>query len=134
MSARCNIMVVEDEALIALDLAMTLEEMGAVVHGPFDSVDRAATACENVDAAILDVDLRGEPVFALADRLMAQGTPFLFHTARSDTDAIFARYGRGTQILRKPGRADTLARALLTLLDETTRRRRQGFRMVRAAS
>ena len=122
MNSGCNIMVVEDEALIALDLAMTLEEMGAVVHGPFDSVDRAVPACDSVDAAILDVDLRGESVLALADRLHARGTPFVFHTARCDVAALVARYGRETLILRKPGRADQLTRALLALVNGARRR------------
>lgn len=114
----CNVLVVEDEALIALDLAMTIEEMGAVVCGPFNSVDRAAPTCDTVDGAILDVDIKGGTVFALADRLHAKGTPMVFHTGRSDVAGLRARYGESTPILRKPARMDQLRLVLSALIDK----------------
>ena len=116
MPATCNIMVVEDEALIALDLAMSLEEMGAEVLGPYGRVAAAMAACGSVDAAILDVDLCGETVFPLADRLRASGTPMLFHTARADTAALRDRYGPDIRILPKPARLDQMSRALVGLV------------------
>lgn len=126
-------MVVEDEALIALDLTMTLEEMGAQVLGPFGTI-RAAAACGAVDAAILDVDLGGEPVFPLADRLRAAGTPLLFHTARADIAALRDRYGPDVPILSKPARLDRMARALLGLVDVAARRHASARPALRAAS
>ena len=112
----CKIMVVEDEALIALDLAMTIEELGGAVCGPFDSVDRALDACDDTDAAILEVDLRRGTVLALADRLRAAGKPFAFHTGRSDVAALRRRYGGDVPILRKPTRSASLRDALGSLI------------------
>lgn len=117
MSVRCSIMVVEDEALIALDLAMTLEEMGADVCGPFGTVAAALCCCEGVDAAVLDVDLHGELVFPVADRLQASGTPFLFHTARADISCLLNRYGADTPVLAKPSREEHVRRGLISLLN-----------------
>ena len=113
----CRIMVVEDEALIALDLAMTIEEMGGAVCGPFSSVDRAVACSGEPDAAILDVDLRCGTVIALADRLRAAGTPFAFHTARSDLAPLRRRYGLDVPILRKPARGAALRDLLRTMIE-----------------
>lgn len=111
-----RVLVVEDEALIALDLAMTIEEMGASVCGPYGCPKRAAAAAEQADAAILDVDLRGGTVLAVADRLRAAGKPFAFHTGRSDLTSLRSRYGRDVPILRKPSRASEVRDALRALI------------------
>lgn len=118
-------MVVEDETLIALDLAMTLEEMGAAVVGPFGTLRGALAGARDVDAAILDVDLGGQTVFPLADRLSASGTAILFHTARTDTAALRDRYGPDVPILSKPARFNDLSHALLRLVDTARGRGRR---------
>jgi DNA-binding response OmpR family regulator len=85
-----KIMIVEDEALIALDLAMAVEEKGAQVVGPFMALPAALAGLETEtpDAAILDVDIRGNLVFPLADRLADKGIPFVFQTGRLDIAAL----------------------------------------------
>lgn len=78
-----HILVVEDAYLIADDLSAALREEGAVVVGPAASVPkgmRLAAEEECIDAAILNVDLRGVAVFPLADALIERGIPFLFLT------------------------------------------------------
>lgn len=130
----CNVMVVEDEALIALDLALTIEEMGAAVCGPFNSVVHAASSCDRVDGAILDVDIRGGTVLELADRLRANGTPIVFHTGRSDVAPLRARYGAATPILRKPARLDQLRAALQGLMRKRGVTRANGRCGMRTAS
>ncbi|MEM9798132.1 MAG: response regulator [Pseudomonadota bacterium] len=97
-----NILIVEDEALIALDLSMILEDEGADIHGPCCTVDAAMGCTDNIDAAILDVDLRGETVFPIADRLQAAGTPFIFHTGRADMEELRGRYGADVSVVVKP--------------------------------
>ena len=97
-----NIIVVEDEALLAVDLAMTLEDEGAHVVGPCMSLEQALADDRPVDAAVLDVDLRGRPVFPYADRLAEQGKPFMFHTGRADVAVLRARYGDDVAVVQKP--------------------------------
>lgn len=78
------IMVVEDEYLIAINIETTLIDMGANVIGPFSHVE---TALEALDAgkpvphaAILDINVRGRPVFPVAERLDERNIPFVFAT------------------------------------------------------
>ena len=103
-----RILVVDDEALVALDLQATLEDGGAMVVGPFHGLRgamRAAASDEPLDAAILDVDLGDDSVFPLADRLIDGGVPFVFHTGRSDLDRLHHRYG-DVVVLLKPSRPE----------------------------
>ena len=79
----CNIMVVEDEYLIADDLASLLREAGAFVVGPAASLPegmRLAADTEQIDAAVLDIDLGGVTVFPLVDELLARGIRIMFLT------------------------------------------------------
>ena len=75
--------MVEDEYLIADDLAEMLREAGADVVGPAASLPsalRLASHSERIDAAILDVQLDGVTVFPLAGELRARGIPMMFLT------------------------------------------------------
>lgn len=78
--AATRILVVEDEFLIALDIAGVLEQAGLTVIGPAANVGDAldAIAREAVDGALLDVHLAGQPVGPIADALIARGIPFAF--------------------------------------------------------
>ncbi|PRY92586.1 response regulator receiver domain-containing protein [Hasllibacter halocynthiae] len=97
-----RIMIVEDEALLALDLSLTLEDEGAEIEGPFHRLEQAMRYDpQEIDAALLDVDLSGVPVFPLADVLDRRGIPFVFHTGRADLAALRERYG-DVPILMKP--------------------------------
>ena len=107
-----NILIVEDEALVALDLSMILEERGAAVAGTCGTVEEAFDAvAPNIDAAILDVDLHGRLVFPVADRLRKNGTPFVFHTGRYDTNTLRERYG-DVMVLAKPAGDEAIVQAL----------------------
>lgn len=78
-----RILVVEDEYLLAADVARLLEQDGAEVVGPFPTVGQALShlAKEDMpDFALLDVNLRGELVFPVAELLLSQEVPFLFVT------------------------------------------------------
>ena len=107
-----NILVVEDEALVAVDLSMMLEDEGARVVGPCMSVGDALAYGAPVDAAVLDVDLRGEAVFPVADRLSREGKPFMFHTGRANLDELRARYGHAVPIVTKPSSPEEIVRTL----------------------
>ncbi len=78
--AAMRILVVEDEFLIALDIAAALEQAGLAVVGPAGTVGDAlhAIAAEDVHGALLDAHLAGEPVGRVADALKARNIPFAF--------------------------------------------------------
>src|SRR6185295_10525742 len=81
------ILVVEDEALIAMDLQALLEDAGYRVLGPVNSPKAALAALESEepDLALLDVNLGGTDVFVVADALAKLNAPIIFltgHTAQ----------------------------------------------------
>lgn len=86
--AAVNILVVEDEWLIAMDLALQIEERGHVVLGPVQDVSAALELIDrqSVDAAFLDVNLGHETSFPVAQRLLDMEVPVTFVTARGRCD------------------------------------------------
>ena len=77
-----RILVVEDEALVAMLVEDALEEAGFGVIGPVRSVSQALEVLESEvpDAAVLDLNLAGENSVAVADALVARGIPFVVAT------------------------------------------------------
>jgi DNA-binding LytR/AlgR family response regulator len=89
-----RILVVEDDYLIAADLEASLAEVGAMVVGPASSISDALqiiASSDRLDAAVLDVNIRGERVYAVADALRERGVPFVFATGY-DVGVLPARY------------------------------------------
>lgn len=74
-----RVLIVEDEFLIADDLARALRSAGADPVGPVSSVDDAEQLVRqgHVDAAIIDLNLRGEMASDFAQRLAATNLPCL---------------------------------------------------------
>ena len=79
MSEARNILIVEDEPLIAMMLEDFLESLGHSIAATCDSVDTAMAEVEKggFDVAILDVNLKGQNVWPVATRLREQGVPFV---------------------------------------------------------
>jgi CheY-like chemotaxis protein len=77
-----RILVVEDEALVAIAIREALEEQGYSVIGPCNRITDAMVALRHnrVDAAVLDVNLGDVSVYPLADTLAAESIPFIFVT------------------------------------------------------
>jgi CheY-like chemotaxis protein len=79
-----RVLVVEDEYAVAIDLVRALRDTGAEVIGPAGSVGDALALIEQqrgmLDRAVLDINLRDEPVYPVADRLAALQVPFIFAT------------------------------------------------------
>lgn len=73
-------LVVEDEYFLADEARRKLEQLGALVIGPTGRVDGALDLIKGgrVDAAILDINLDGEMVFPVAERLARLEIPFVF--------------------------------------------------------
>jgi len=77
-----RVLIVEDEALLALQTTELLSSAGASVIGPFGGLAEASTAArrEAIDIAVLDMNLSGQMVFPLAEELLQRRTPILFLT------------------------------------------------------
>jgi CheY-like chemotaxis protein len=74
------VLIVEDEYFLAQDLADYLQDLGVEVLGPVGTVAEALNLLESaeVQGAILDVNLRGERVYPVADVLRQKHVPFVF--------------------------------------------------------
>jgi DNA-binding response OmpR family regulator len=108
----CRIMVVEDEALLAMQMELLLAEAGLVVVGPAASVAEAIELAkqQSPDVALLDINLSGQKVFPVADVLAAADTPFIFLSGHS-RDVLPERYG-DAPFLQKPCEAEALLQAV----------------------
>ncbi len=113
MTSPVRILVVEDEPLIAMMLEDFLDILGKSVAGTADSVDAAVSAIDagGIDAAILDVNLRGgEKSWPIADKLAEAGIPFVLATGGSG-DTIEPAH-RDRPVLSKPFTMDGVEQAL----------------------
>lgn len=113
-----RVLVVEDEAMIAMLVEDMLDELGCAVVGPAHALDAAlalASSEINIDAALLDINLAGESVFPVADALRAKGVPAVFSTGYGDSGLRGGRYS-DAPVLQKPFRAGDLERALTAAL------------------
>jgi CheY-like chemotaxis protein len=102
-----RVLVVEDEAMVAMLIEDLLEDMGhdvgAVVSRMQDAMDVAQNG--TFDLAILDVNLDGQPSYPIAEILKGRGVPFAFATGygAKGLEPAFS----GTPTLAKPfARAD----------------------------
>jgi CheY-like chemotaxis protein len=114
---RWRILIVEDELLIALDLAGIVGDLGHDVVGPVARVAQAIRLAERErpDAAILDVQLRGgERSYPAADWLIAHAVPVVFCTAYGG-EGIDTAYAACPH-LAKPFAAAQVAAALARVL------------------
>ena len=116
-----QILLVEDEYVIAMEMESWLRGAGAEVIGPVPTVEQAIDRIEKaitLDAAVLDVDLRdGERVYPIADRLDALSVPYLFATGdiQIGSELIY----RGCIRLEKPVLRIELLRAVEALVSSS---------------
>jgi DNA-binding response OmpR family regulator len=108
-----RVLVVEDEYLTAVDLCDELERAGAVVVGPYTRLEDALALLATMaplDAAVLDVNLDGQPVFPLADALRRRTVPLIFTTGCERT--AFPTAYTASRILEKPVRTSLVIDAV----------------------
>lgn len=98
-----SVLLVEDEMMIAWDMEQTLTAAGMRVVGPASSVATALRLLktERPDAAILDLNLRGELVTPVARKLREMGVPFVLSTAYNHLRGDGEEF-RGIENLGKP--------------------------------
>lgn len=113
-----RILIVEDEFYLADDLACALKEAGAEVLGPAATLSEAQAYVDRngFDCAILNMNLRGDLAFPVADRLAAGGIPFLIVTGYSSA-SLPERFAEVRRI-EKPSDARKVVEALPRLLAE----------------
>ena len=111
-----GVLIVEDEALVAMLLEDLLHELGCHVVEIASRVETALTSIlvRIFDVAILDVNLKGETSYPVADVLELRKVPFLFATGYG-TEAIPEKY-RQRVVLQKPFKKQELEEALLRAL------------------
>lgn len=110
----CRVLIVEDEAIIAMDLEMMLQDEGCTVVGTVASVAAALATVqkETIDCAFLDINLGHEQVFPVADALAKAGVPFALLSGH--TKAVVPPEHIGRPALPKP----YLKRDVLKILEQ----------------
>ena len=110
-----KVLVVEDEALVSMLVEDMLSDLGCIVVGPAAELEEALrlAGSADIDAALLDVNLGGRPIFPVADALKERGVPFAF--ASGYGAAGLEEGHREAPILQKPFRQADLERALHSL-------------------
>lgn len=100
---QARILVAEDEFIIAADLCETVKEAGFSVEGPHADISSAMLACQKSrpDLAILDIRLDDGIVYPLAQKLMDDHVPVIFHSGQISEDEVRSRFP-DAQSLRKP--------------------------------
>lgn len=112
-----KIMIVDDEALVLLDRAMTVEDLGYEVFCDCTDIETALSCLEQEtpDAALLDIDVGGTPVWPLARAMQERGCPFVFVSADSGHEELRTEFA-GAALVDKPASTDELSRALQSIL------------------
>lgn len=114
-----HILIVEDEMILALDLEEMMKEFGCTA-AVVSRIGKAVPliAAQTFDAAILDLNLAGEPSFPVADELIRRGIPFVFATGYGP-DGVLPAY-RSHPVLAKPYSRRDVEAALLRALGPKT--------------
>jgi CheY-like chemotaxis protein len=114
-----KVLVVEDEALVSMLVEDMLTDLGCAIVGPAAEIEEALrlAGSADIDAALLDVNLGGRPIFPVADALKARGVPFAF--ASGYGEAGLTEDHKGATVLQKPFREADLRRVLESLVSQT---------------
>ena len=110
--------MVEDDALIAMELEERLDEMGYAVMGPAMTLAEAQTMAETgekPDAALLDANLAGQSSVSVGAALAARGVPVAFCTGYDQIKNLPPELAQAP-ILTKPVSDETLSAALRRML------------------
>jgi CheY-like chemotaxis protein len=113
-----RILVVEDEFLVSAMIVDMLDELGAQVVGPAATIAAGLSLAEEaeIDAAVLDVNVRGSRIDPVADALSARNIPFVFGTGYRDLG-----WATDAPMLEKPYTNSALEAALARVLPRSER-------------
>lgn len=119
-----RLLLVEDEAVIGMDLSMTLEEQGYLVDGPHPTVSAAMAALRvKPDLALIDVTLGKDNSAAVARKLRDQSVPFAIMSGMLNQDGLPEEF-QGAPIMQKPHRDRDMLALLEKIHPAPTRRSR----------
>ena len=106
-----RILVTEDEWLVALSLDDMLSRFGCEVLGPCPELSQALQVAEleALDAAVLDINLRGESVFPLAETLLDRNIPLIFCSGYADRSMLPGRFAACGRLAKPYGEAELRA-------------------------
>lgn len=118
MTTSQSILFLDDQLLLAIEVAEYVEQQGYTVLGPFSSAEQALAqiAVEPPDVAILDINLgndqTSEPVAA---ELTAKGVPYAFLTGYGSGDMLPDKYDHIERVAKPahPGKVQALVTRLL---------------------
>lgn len=115
--AGIRVLIVEDEAIIAMTAEDMLEELGCVTIGTAATLSDAMAAAGRggFDIALLDINLNGAQSLPVADRLMAAGLPFIFATGYGSAGS--GPDFEGVPLVTKPYQTRDLAEAMAKALE-----------------
>lgn len=108
-----RVLLVEDEALVAMMIQETMTEFGFQVIGPVSTASEALAAARNsqFEAAVLDINLGDGMVYTVAEILSKRGVPFVFVTGY-DAESVDSRF-TGVPVLQKPIERNMLQKVFL---------------------
>ena len=123
MTRPCRVLIVEDEYYIATDLEESLRSEGAEIVGPIYELSRALTQIEKdgFDAAVIDINLRGQSAYPIADNLIEQRIPFVFVTGYCQ-EVIPSRFWE-VKRFEKPYVASVIAKHVVQIYQQWGRNR-----------
>ena len=109
-----RVFIVEDEFAVLLLIEDMVEQLGCELVGSASRLGEALdmTRDRAIDVAVLDVNLRGQLVYPVAERLAARSVSIVFSTGYGDAN-VGERW-RSYPIVQKPYLLDELAAALMT--------------------
>ena len=108
-----RVLIAEDNLFAAMELEKALVDLGCEPIGPVAQLDQAMRLAQQgeLDGALLDVDLRGELVFAVAEELERRRIPVIFASGYDTNDMFPARFVQHPR-LRKPFGENEIQRVL----------------------
>lgn len=111
-----RILIVEDESLVAMLLETILEDMGCTPIGPASSIDEGLrlVSSEQLDGALLDVNVAGRQIFPVAEALRERGVPFVFSTGYGEGG--LPDEWRGQRTIQKPFTEAAVHEALMAAI------------------
>jgi two-component SAPR family response regulator len=111
-----TVLIVEDEWLIADQIADALREGGLGIVGPVGQVAPALdlVRSERISVALIDINIDGDRTFRLAEALANASIPFAFLSGYSKAD--LPQNLRERPLLQKPVDADAVCRCIRSLL------------------
>lgn len=114
-AGRC-VLVVEDEAMVAMLMEDALADAGFLIEGPVATIRQALDAIggDPPDAAVLDLNLAGTSSIPVADALEQAGVPFVFCSGYGAA-GVPARHS-GRPVIAKPYDPRTLVEEIRRLL------------------